>query len=219
MSNKRAFAIAAAILSLVLIAPVSAGATTSGDVSFDLDPTNVPSCASAITVPNSQVTASVGFTDYYQNEQLWFTDNTYDEQPIWRSDFISDEFDISWQVNNCWGPNPGGWLDEADGFMAVTKTKTSNSTTSNLGWNPTGADGVANENLVWLDDADAYVKLGGQTQWTDLNQLHPENNTSLASENTYRMRMELSLRSNYEGYLEDSTYVATATFELWEGGY
>lgn len=202
-----------------VLTPGIASANTSGDVSFDLDPTNVPSCASAITVPNSAVTASIADTDFTNTRQLDLTDNSYTQgdQSVWTAYFMSNEFDIAWRINDCWGPTPGGWLAEPEEFIVVTKTKTSNSTTSNLSWRVSGTEGSANANQVWISDADTSVKLGAETQWTDMGLLHPFNGTNPASENTYRMRLELALESNYEGYLEDSTYVATATYELWEG--
>lgn len=219
----RLSSVTTAIVVGALMVPSFASANTSGDVTFDLDPTNVPTCASSITAPVGTVDASIVDTNYWETESLYLPDqsNTSNDQIVWEAIFMSSEFDLSWQVNNCWGPSYGGWLAEPDSdtYLVVTKTRNSDSVTSSLPFLPQGSGGVANSNQVWISDGFSSVKLGSQNQWTELADLSPMNGTSPSAENVYRMRLELGLKSNYETFLQDSTYTATATYELWEGGY
>lgn len=212
--EKRTLAVSAAIIALVVMAPVSAIANTTGDVSFDLDPTNVPTCASSLTVPNRAVEASVVDTDYWTTNASFSDSTTASDIPVYSSYFMSDEFTIEWHVNNCWGPNYGGLLEE-DGVI-VTKTTIANSVSSQLPTSIQGSNSAANANQVWLGENFSAVKLGSDNQWTDLYDLGPNGSTQPVSDNTYTMRLELALQGNYETYLSDSTFTAVANYDLWE---
>lgn len=213
--DKTSLSVGAAILLLAVSAPLGASANTSGDVTFDLDPTNVPSCATALTLPNGTVSSSIADTDTWTGNYTLPDNSTAPNLEVWAAYFISSEFDIEWHINNCWGPSYGGWL--VDGGVSVTKTLTANSTTSTLPDSVQGASDVANASQVWVNDDDTMVKIGDSNQWTNLSDLHPySNSTSPTSDNVYRTRVELELIANYQQFLTDSSYVATATYELWE---